>query len=148
MEVDHKAPAIGHAETEIAADPETVWDLLADIDGWPSWNPAVSTASLDGELRNGARMRWKAGPGTITSTFQKVDRPRELAWTGKTMGIAAVHVYTLRPVDAHHTVVTTAESWAGLLPRLASKRVTRTLQDALDAGLGHLKAEAERRASA
>jgi len=38
-------------------------------------------------VQPGTTFGWKSGPGTITSTFQVVDEPTELAWTGKTMGI-------------------------------------------------------------
>ena len=87
--------------------------------------------------------------GTITSTFQLVDRPTELAWTGKTLGIPAIHVYRLRPSDPRlgHTVVWTEESWSGLLARLLRRRFTTTLKTAIDTGLARLKAEAERRAT-
>jgi len=59
-------------------------------------------------------------PGTITSTFQAVDQPTELARTGRTMGIPAIHVYRLRPSEQRpgRTIVSTEESWGGLLARL------------------------------
>jgi hypothetical protein len=100
-------------------------------------------------MRPGTTFRWKSGPGTITSTFQVVDEPTELTWTGKTLGIPAIHVYRLRPSERHpgHTVVSTEESWAGLLARLLRKRFTTTLKTAIDTGLARLKAEAERRAT-
>ena len=50
-------------------------------------------------LTPGSTFRWKAGPGTITSTLQRVERPRVIAWAGRTFGIKANHVYTLEPRD-------------------------------------------------
>ena len=38
---------------ETTASPSSVWGLLADADGWPSWNPGLASAHLDGPLRNG-----------------------------------------------------------------------------------------------
>jgi hypothetical protein len=138
----------GTGEIEVAADPETVWGVLADIGGWPSWNPDITQVNLRGPLQPGTTFSWRSGPGTITSTFQVVEEPTELTWTGKTMGIPAVHVYRLRPSEQRsgHTVVSTEESWGGLLARLLRKRFAKTLKTAIDTGLARLKAEAERRA--
>src|SRR4030088_3275795 len=40
-----------------SADHDALWNLLADADGWPLWNPGLSSAHLDGPLRNGATGR-------------------------------------------------------------------------------------------
>ena len=71
MEINNNAPAVAHAEVEAAAPPESVWAVLAEIDKWPRWNPDVKSASLAGPLAPGTQFRWKAGPGTITSTLQR-----------------------------------------------------------------------------
>lgn len=136
-------------EVEVAADPETVWEVMADIGRWPSWNPDIKTTTVHGPMRPGTTFTWRSGPGTITSTLQVVERPTELSWTGKTMGIPAIHVYRLRPSDQQprHTIVRTEESWSGLLSRLLRRPFTRTLQTAIDTGLARLKAEAERQAA-
>lgn len=147
MEIDASAPAVARGEIEIAAPPEIVWRVLTDIANWPSWNPDVKSVSLEGPLAAGTRFRWKAGPGTITSTLQTVDPPRRIDWTGKTFGIKAVDVYEFEPRDGG-TLVRTAESWDGLPVRLFRRWLTKTLQEATDSGLGHLKLEAERQATA
>src|SRR5205823_4600668 len=126
--------------------PEIVWDVLADINGWPRWNPAVTEAALSGPLAPGPTFRWKAGPGGITSTLRQVAPPRVLAWTGKTFGIDAIHVYRLEARDSG-TVVRTAESWEGWPARLFRGRMQKMLEDGLGPGLDALKAEAERRAT-
>lgn len=145
MEIDTSAPATAHAVTTVAAPPETVWQVLTDISGWPSWNPEIKSVTLEGPLAAGTRFRWKAGPGTITSTLQLVEPPRSIGWTGTTLGIEAVHVHRLEG-NGGATVVTSEESWDGLLVRLLRGRMRKTLQRSLDGGLGALKAEAERRA--
>jgi uncharacterized protein YndB with AHSA1/START domain len=146
-EVNDQAPVVGASEIEIAAAPEVVWDVLTAIDGWPSWNPQVKSASLEGEIAEGSVFRWKAGPGTITSTLRRVEPPRLIAWTGKTLGIDAIHVYFLEPRGGN-TFVRTKESYEGLVARLFRGPLQKTLDKALDEGLQHLKAEAERRANA
>ena len=100
MQADRNAPVYGTGEVEIVADLDTVWGVLADIQGWPSWNPDITGATLGGPVQPGTTFSWKSGPGTITSTFQVVDQPTELTWTGKTMGIPAIHVYRLHPASS------------------------------------------------
>jgi hypothetical protein len=146
MEIENAAPAIARGEIDVAASPEIVWGVLTDIAGWPGWNPDVRSASLEGPLASGTRFRWKAGPGTITSTLQRVDPPHFIGWTGTTMGIRAIHVHRLE-ARGDSTLVRSEESWDGLLVRLLRRSLTRTLQKGIDSGLGHLKAEAERRAA-
>jgi hypothetical protein len=142
--VNESAPVIAATETEIAATLERVWELLANIERWPTWNPDVRSVSLSGPVAPGTVFRWKAGPSGITSTLHEVDPPRTLAWTGRTMGIRAGHVYRIEDRDGR-THVWTQESWEGFLPRLLRGRMHRMLQASLDTGLAHLKAAAERR---
>lgn len=144
MEIDKDAPAVSYAEIEVAASPEIVWAVLTGIERWPSWNPDVKSASLAGLLAQGAQFRWKAGPGTITSTLQLVEPPHVIAWTGKTFGIKAVHVYRLEP-QGDTTIVKSEESWDGLVVRLLRGSMTKRLQESTESGLRHLKTEAERR---
>jgi hypothetical protein len=145
MEVDRAAPVVAESSIEVAAAPEVVWDTIADFERWPAWNTDVRSMSLDGPVAEGTTFRWKAGPGTITSTLRSVERPREIGWTGKTLGIHAVHVWRFEPRGGR-TFVRTAESFAGWVPRLLRGRVREQLQKSLDAGLPRLRAEAERRA--
>jgi uncharacterized protein YndB with AHSA1/START domain len=144
MAVNKQAPVVGASEIEIAADPELVWDVLTAIDRWPSWNPQVKSMDLQGAVAEGSQFRWKAGPGTITSTIRRVEAPRLIAWTGKTLGIDAVHEYRLEPRDGK-TLVRTEESYEGLVARLLRGSLQKTLDAALEEGLRHLKAEAEGR---
>jgi hypothetical protein len=147
VDVDRTAPVVAAAEAEIAASPETVWDVLTGFEDWPAWNPAVSSVSFEGGVVEGAAFRWKAGSARLTSTLQRVERPRLVGWTGKTMGIRAVHVWRLEARD-DGTFVQTEESFAGLPVRLMPGRMQRNLQRALDESLEHLGAEAERRQGA
>lgn len=137
------APVVAATEIEIAAPREIVWQVLTAIDHWPSWNPAVRSASLQGPLEQGSEFRWKAGPGTIVSRLEVVEAPRRIAWSGRSMSIKAFHSHTLDDRDGK-TVVRTEETYEGLIARLFSGRLRKMLDEALRDGLLHLKAEAER----
>ena len=141
--VNEQAPVVGAGEIEIAADPEVVWEVLTAFENWPSWNPEVKSMSMQGAVAPGSTFRWKAGPGTITSRIERVEPPRLIAWTGKTLGIRAIHFYWLEPRDGK-TFVRTKESYEGLVASLLRSPLRKTLDRALADGLRALKAEAER----
>ena len=143
--IDVGAPVVGAAEVDISAEPELVWDVLTAFDRWPTWNPDIKSISMHGDVAAGSEFRWKAGPGTITSTIQEVDPPRRITWTGRTLGIRAVHVWWLEPSDGVTTVLT-EESYAGVVARVFRQTLQKALDRALDNALRCLKAEVERRA--
>lgn len=143
VSVNEEAPVLARAEIEIDADPGTVWDIMADIEDWPRWNPDVKSTILRGELKSGTSFHWKAGPGKITSVLQDVERPHLLAWVGKTMGVNAIHVFKIEDKDGK-TIVKTEESWEGLLSRAMHGKMQEMLEKSIESGLEYLKAEAEK----
>jgi hypothetical protein len=140
--IDDGAPVFSFAEAEIDAPIETVWKILTAIEQWPTWNPDVKFVSLDGPPVERATFRWKAGPSTITSTVIRLDRPRLIAWTGKTLGIRAIHVWRLEPHDVR-TLVRTEESYEGLIARVLRRPLQKLLDRTLADVVRHLKVEAE-----
>ena len=142
MDVKRDAPVLAAGEIEIASEPEAVWDVLTDFAAWPSWNPDVKSMAFEGGLAEGAEFRWKAGPGTSTSTIRRIERPLLIGWTGKTLGMSAVHVYRLERRDGG-TLVTTEESFDGPIARLARRPLRRMLTTSLEAGLRALKTRVE-----
>ncbi len=146
MAVNQHASVVGVGEIMVAADPQTVWDVLTAIERWPSWNPDVETMSLHGPVAEGTQFQWRSGPQKLTSTILRLERPWLFAWSGKTRGVHTTKVWRLQP-QAGRTIVKAEESWQGLLPRLLPRLMQRTLDSALDAELGHLQAEAERRST-
>ncbi|MDP9070201.1 MAG: SRPBCC family protein [Actinomycetota bacterium] len=143
MEINRQAPVVAASEIEVGAGPEVVWDVMAAVKRWPAWNPDVKAAFLEGDVTEGSTFQWKAGPGTITSTFTEVDRPRILAWRGTTLGIRALHAWRMDARNGN-TVVRTEESWEGLFPRVFRRSMHKALQRSIDSGLQALKAEVER----
>ena len=146
MDINRNAPVRATGEIEVAVDPEIIWNIMTTIDRWPDWNSEVKSASLKGELTPGSKFWWKAGPGTIKSTIQQVERPKTLAWIGRTLGINAIHVWRLESKDSK-TIVKTEESWEGLIPWIFRGPMQKILQKSIDVGLQYLKTEAERRSN-
>lgn len=99
VEINRSAPAVARGELHIAASREVVWDVISDIGAWPSWNPDVKTSRLEGPLAVGSVFRWRAGGASINSTLRVVDPPHELSWSGRMMGIRAIHIFRFDPSD-------------------------------------------------
>lgn len=143
MEIDSKAP-VNHSDSIIINAPvERVWQIMSNIEKWPEWNPEIKWAKLNGKLAPGATFAWKAGPGKIRSTIEVVDTNKFLAWSGRTMGISAIHVWKME-ADNGKTILTTEESWDGLLARIFKVQSKKTLEKAISSGLMLLKNEAEK----
>jgi hypothetical protein len=122
--INARAPVVGASEIEMSASPEAVWEVLTAFERWPSWNPDVKSMTVKGPVVAGSVFRWKAGPGTIESTIQRVEPPRLIAWTGKTLGIKAIHFWHLEPRDGK-TFVRTEESYEGLITPSSAGRSRR-----------------------
>jgi hypothetical protein len=140
---EEAAPVASSAEGEIDAPIERVWAVLTAIEQWPSWNPDVRSVSVSAPVVEGTTFRWKAGPGRITSLVEHLDRPRLIAWSGRTLGIRAYHVWHLEGQNGR-TLVRTEESYDGLVARLLRRSLQKTLDAALTDGVRYLKAEAEK----
>lgn len=147
MDIDRSAPATAEGEIPISAPPEMVWAVIADLSAWPTWNSDVKSMAFDGRLEPGSTFRWKSGSASLVSTLQVVEAPREIGWTGKTMGIKAVHIFEFEPMDGG-TLARSAESFRGLIPSVLKTYSRKVLRRGIDSILASLKIEAERRTSA
>jgi Polyketide cyclase / dehydrase and lipid transport len=142
MEINKSAPVLATHELLINAAVQRIWSLVADIDHWPSWNPAVKTAKLNGAFEVGATFNWKSGGISIISTLQEIQQTTKLVWTGKAIGTRAIHIWSLQPTSAGVLVIT-SESFEGWLVSLMRKAMQKTLDESLAAWLNELKQQAE-----
>jgi len=144
MDVNHKAPAVGKAEAVIRAPIETVWGVLSGLERWPEWNRNIAWIRVEGPVRPGTRFVWKAGGSRISSRLEEVVPPNRIAWSGRMLGVRAVHVWDLAAEDGG-TRVRTEESFEGPVAWLLRGLMRKVLARALEQGLNALKAEAESR---
>lgn len=142
MNLPENAPVKHTQSITIAASIDTVWRLMSGIDRWPEWNPEIKSAKLFGALEPGNEFAWKAGPGTIRSTIEAVSPQHLIGWRGSLLGIRAVHIWRIEGEDGA-VVVTTEESWSGLIPRIFRRYSEKTLENAISHGLSTLKKAAE-----
>jgi hypothetical protein len=116
---------------DIPAAPAKVWEVLADTDAYPEWNPFMTR--LVGNLHEGERVAISIVAGTRTTTFRptirSVDPPRMLRWLGR-LGIPGLfdgdHEFLLVPTDDGGTRFTQRERFSGLLVPLVRKLLDDT----------------------
>lgn len=145
MEIDRDAPVTAAAEGHIDAPRDLVWEVQADVEDWPNWNPDVTAIRLLGPREPGTIFKWKAGGARIESEFRELEPPRRISWTGKTLGIRAAHVWDFADSEAGGTLVRTEESFEGILARLLAGPMRRILESSLEKGVEALRRECERK---
>jgi hypothetical protein len=130
------------AAIEIAATPERVWAVLADLPSYPQWHPVFREAS--GQLATGNRI-------TLTSTQPTSDRTMtakvkvlaaELRWVSSVLGLMrSERSFTLSPAGGGTRLVQ-AGTYRGLYARFPAKTLTR-IQDGFEAINQAIKQRAE-----
>ncbi|HET6900088.1 MAG TPA: SDR family NAD(P)-dependent oxidoreductase, partial [Vicinamibacteria bacterium] len=111
-------PIVVDNEIVIAAPAERVWDLLTNVERWPTWYRACRWVRVDKTDRAGraASFRWKAHPVELRTTVVASDRPHSFAFVADAPGIHAERAFTMRPTpDGLHTVVVSHETQVGPL---------------------------------
>jgi uncharacterized protein YndB with AHSA1/START domain len=130
----------------IHAPAERVWDLLTDVEGWPSWWRACRWVQLESPTSAASVVfRWKAHPVELRSAVVKSDRPHCFAITADGRGVHAERTFTLRTTpDGSSTVVVSHETQVGLLPWLGRAflaprlhAVNQAMFDDLNRAAGH-----------
>jgi hypothetical protein len=143
MDINTSAPAIATHELLIKAPAQKIWSLVAEIDNWPNWNPAVKSAKLNGSFDIGTTFNWKSCGIPIVSTLQEIQPTTKLIWTGKAIGTRAIHVWLFQPMPDGCVLVRTSESFNGWLVNIMRKSMQKTLDESLIAWLNQLKRRAE-----
>jgi hypothetical protein len=124
------------ATIHIAAVPERVWAVLADLASYPQWNPLFRDAS--GQLGTGNKITLKSvhpvsgRTMTVKATVLAAEPPAELRWVSSLPGImTGEHSFTLTPAKGGTQLVQT-ETYSGLLAHFSAKAIGR-FQDSFQA---------------
>lgn len=114
-------------EIIINASAEKIWQVLADFNRYPSWNPFVQ--EISGSLMTGEQLIVKiVPPGKKGMRFLpiliKVEKPREIRWVGKFLFkflFRGEHYFILEPMSETQTKFIHGEIFTGLLVPLIEK---------------------------
>lgn len=142
--INDQAPVKCDKSILIQAGKEKVWRILTGIDQWPDWQTDIKKAKLHGQLKPDTTFDWKSGGVGIHSTLKTVDPYQSIGWTGKSMGLFAIHHWTL--IEKGNAVeVKVEESMEGFLAGLFKKMFNKNLEKGMLLWLVLLKSECEKR---
>lgn len=142
INIDENAPVKSTGKVEIKATIDKVWHILTSINDWPSWQSAVTEADLEGNLKEGAIFKWKAGGLSFSSQIHTMEPKSKFGWTGKTIGANAIHNWFFSSENGS-TEVKVEESLNGIFPKLFRKYFKKNLDKGVALNLEELKRAAE-----
>jgi hypothetical protein len=124
-----------HTEINIDATPETVWEILTDLDQWADWNPFITSSAGRPEVGEKLVNRMEP-PGGKAMTFKPhvtvVEDAKTFEWLGRLVlpGIFdGRHRFELAATPTGGTRLVQAESLGGVLVRFLRKSLdTQTVQ--------------------
>ena len=144
--INEKAPVIAKEDIIINAPMSKVWGQLTAITEWVKWQRDIEKVEIDEELMVGSEFTWKSGGVNIKSKVHTLNGSQAFGWTGKTMGILAVHNWYLEEVSGEGVRVEVEESMEGILAFLFKGMMVKSLRRGMVTWLRYLKesCEAER----
>jgi short-subunit dehydrogenase/uncharacterized protein YndB with AHSA1/START domain len=123
-------PIVVDNEIVVPASAERVWEVLTDVERWPTWYRACRWVRIEG---SGESFRWKAHPVRLRSSVVSSERPNMFAFVADGLGVHADRTFTLRrSPDGAGTTVVSHETQVGVLPRSARGYLARRLHAAND----------------
>jgi uncharacterized protein YndB with AHSA1/START domain len=140
--INNNAPVKCSRSITINADAKKVWKVLTDINNWPAWQKDITLSEMTEDLKSGNTFTWKSGGIRIRSKLHTVVHQKQFGWTGKTMGIFAIHNWSLFHKDGKTTVYA-EESMEGFLAGLFRKSLNQNLEAGMQKWLDHLKQKCE-----
>jgi hypothetical protein len=111
-----------HTEIEIDATAERVWEILADFEAYPEWNPLIPSAEGCAEVGTTARIRLAIGKLRVPITVEVLcaDPGRELSWVGpaeerlRRVG-RGTHFFRIHPIEDGRVRFEHGEEFEGLV---------------------------------
>jgi hypothetical protein len=110
----------------IAADPQTIWNLLTDAPNYRTWNPAV--VGIEGTIAPGERIKLTSTVNpkrAFKLTVTEFGPPNKMVWAdGMPLGLfKGVRTYRLTPQANGGTEFSMEEVFSGLLEPIISKSI-------------------------
>ena len=141
-DVQADAPRHVRQEVVINAPAHRVWQCLANVAAWPTWNEAVRSSAPPILLTEDSTFRWDNHGSDIHARLGLVRLDRVLAWSDAVSTAKAVHVWRLSEVSPGVTSVEVEETMDGFM--VSTFYSLYELDQALATWLSGLKAVAER----
>ena len=132
----------------VAAPAEVIWDILADVPGWETWNPLYPSASgviRIGEVLNLTRALRGQKPEAIAPRVLDWVPLEQLHWysTAGNGLLKALRYIEIEKLDEASCIFSNGELFSGLLGPFAAKRLKGELRAGFAAMGEAMKAQAE-----
>lgn len=140
--------------TDIAAPPETVWQVLTEVASYAEWHPIMSLDGTAPELTPGERLPLRlsgglAGNQAFTAELTQVTAPRLLAWQGGAAGVFfGRHTFELQALPEDGTRFTDTERYSGTMAASVVTQFRALLEEEYAQSAAALKERAEQRHAA
>lgn len=131
------------ASTTINAPMAAVFAIYANVAGWPSWDPDLKAASLNGAFASGSvgEVRPHSGPKSELK-FVEVIAGKSVRMACK-LPLGMMHFDYELQAQGNNTVATHRTTFSGLLAPLWSRLIGSGMKKTLPAALAGLKRVAE-----
>lgn len=131
------------ASTTINAPVETIFALYADVANWPSWDPDVKSASLQGRFASGAvgEVKPHGGPKSAVHFVKVV--PNESVYSECRLPLGRMRFDYELQSRGGATHVTHRTTFSGPLAPLWGRLIGSGMKKSLPAALAGLKSKAE-----
>jgi hypothetical protein len=127
---------------EVESSAERLWDILADVKSWPEWQGTSYVDPPAGPLEKGSTFVAELGGHRWDLTVTEADRPSRLVWTGRQMGLKAVHEWEFAEADGR-TQVTSRDSVSGWMLLFVHSMVEKKVSETDEQWPAKLKSRAE-----
>jgi hypothetical protein len=141
-------PKIEH-RIGVAAPPMVVWDILKDLEAWPSWNPIYT--EVRGKLGYGelvhltCRLPDQASPLTLEATIIEWVPDEQIHWTTKAMAglVRTTRYIEIDKLTDEACIVSNGEILSGLMAGSVARKYARSMYKGFEAMSEAVKARAE-----
>ena len=138
-----------HAQVDIQASPERVWQVLTDFAAYPEWNPFITR--VQGTARVGERLTNRMQPVgargvTFRPTVLEATPGVRLRWLGRLLApgiFDGEHSFTIEPLGEDQVRLVQQEQFRGLLVPLMAGSLDRHTLPAFEQMNQALKHRAE-----
>ena len=109
-----------YTETEIAAPPEIIWDILITFEDYPNWNPYHVKVDQKGPFNVGTDLeitihKPNGNHLVVPPQILAIEPNKKLSWGGGLWGIfTGEHVFLFEPLPNGNTRVIQQEEFSGL----------------------------------
>jgi len=134
---------------EIAAPPDLVWDVFADVEKWPEWTASMTSVELlDGPLRVGARAKIRQPKlPTVVWAVTELTPGRSWTWVAKSPGARTVATHRVT-ANGSGTRVEQSIEQTGVIGQVVGRLYRRLTRKYVALQAAGLKCECEARVSA